>query len=237
MNRKKTTYRLIIALLLLCVIVLLINFMSGYVLGVSQVPTPSMENTVLAGDRIAVGTIRGSIERNEIIVFNDPAGSDMQLLKRVIGLPGDTVLIRSGIVYINGSAIAPPAAIRQAPSAAVLDFPHPDLGWTLHYFGPVVVPQKGASVLLDSMNMPLYQLMIRVERGEEITCAELPTERYVFTTNGYFVLGDSRTNSIDSRHFGFVSQELLVGRALMVVFSRDPHTGQIRWGDIGKRLD
>ena len=221
----------------MCVVVLLINFMSGYILGVTQVPTNSMENTVLAGDRIVVGTIRRNLERNEIVVFNDPAGSDIQLLKRIIGLPGDTVLIRSGVVYINGSAIAQPTAFRISPSEAVLDFPHPALEWTLHYFGPVVVPQKGAYTLLDSMNVRLYQSMIRLEKGEEINCAELPFERYVFGTDGYFVLGDSRTNSIDSRHFGFVSADLLVGRALIVGFSRCPHTRKIRWGDFGTRLN
>ena len=220
-------------LLLVCLVILPIRLLQIHVLGVTQVPTNSMENTILPGDRIVVGNIRGSIERNDIIVFNHPDGSCVQLLKRVIGLPGDTVLIRSGTVYINSSPIAPPAAIRFSPADAVLDFPHPDLEWTMHYFGPVLVPQKGMYVSLDSINARLYWSVIQLEKGEGVDSID----GYVFNTNSYFVLGDYRTNSIDSRYFGFVPRELIVGRALIVYFSRDPHTRQIRWRCIGKRLN
>jgi signal peptidase I len=125
----------------------------------------------------------GSPRRGDVIVFYAPDGSPPRLyVKRLVGLPGDTVMLRGGALIVNGQKIPSP------PSAKPAQTPVPD-------FGPVVVPAAGGRIL-------------------------------------YFVLGDNRDDSLDSRAWGFVPFDRVVGRAMMIYWSVDGRTG-IRWGRPG----
>jgi signal peptidase I len=149
---------------------------------------------------------------------------------------GDTVALRNGVVYVNGRVIAAPATARISSTDHPLDFPLRSLGWTMNSYGPVTTPAKGLSVPLDSVNINLYRHVIRMEKGEDIQPSDTPVENYTFKTDCYFVLGDHRNNSIDSRYWGFVPEETVIGKALLVYFSKDAQQKRIRWNRIGKIL-
>jgi signal peptidase I len=201
-----------------------------------------MENSVMAGDRLVVRKTQ-EIKRGDVFVFNHPNGENVQLVKRCIGLPGDTVRIVRSAIYINDKISLAVLTVRKCPWDFPLDFPLRSLGWDINNYGPVLTPAKGIIVPMDSANMNLYRNVIRLD-GHEVSCRDgifyidkNPATDYTFRTNSYFVLGDNRGNSLDSRYWGFVPEELVVGRAVMVYFSRDADRRSIRWERIGRRIE
>ncbi len=170
MPAEKTQQRLLRILLCLCVLVLAVKLVQAWVADVCRVPTDSMENAVMAGDRLVV---RKTLEfgRSDVIVFNHPNGDNLQLVKRCIGLPGDTVRIVRSVIYINGQTMAAIPTVRKCSWDFPLDFPLRSLGWDINNYGPVVAPAKGLSVPLDSANINLYRNMIRAE-GHEVSCTD-----------------------------------------------------------------
>jgi len=229
-------------LLWLCIPILAVQIVRWRLVDVCMVPTDSMENAIMAGDRLAIHKTQ-DICRYDVIVFNHPDGGGLQLVKRCIGLPGDTVSIVRGAVYINGNAGNAITTVRKCPWDFSIDFPLHSLQWDINNYGPVVTPAKGLIVPLDSANMNLYRYMIQAE-GHEVSCRDgvfyidnQTVKDYTFCNNGYFVLGDNRGNSSDSRYWGTVPEEMIVGKALMVYFSRDENRRSIRWERIGRMIE
>ena len=118
-------------------------------------------------------------------------------------------------------------------------------GWDHDNFGPVVVPKKGAEVSLTIDNLPIYEYIIRnYERntlsvdGDNIIINGKSTDRYTFKMDYYFMMGDNRHNSADSRYWGFVPEDHIVGQPLFVWLSLDKDkgwfSGKIRFGRIGR---
>lgn len=104
-----------------------------------EVPTPSMEPTILVGDRIWTDKLFlrfSQIERGDIIVFNPPFPSDAPYIKRVIGLPGETISIHDGKVWVNGAPLTEPY-LAEPPA---------------YLYGPVTVPAGKYLVLGDNRN-------------------------------------------------------------------------------------
>lgn len=107
--------------------------------------------------------------------------------------------------------------------------------WTEDNFGPIWIPKKGATVQLSLRNLPLFERVIRVYeghdlrvKGEEILIDGAPATSYTFAQDYYWMMGDNRHRSQDSRFWGYVPFDHIVGKAVLVWFTKDPETG-IRW--------
>jgi signal peptidase I len=139
------------------------------VLRLHVIAAPSMENTLRVGDRVIVSKLIGDLRQGDVVVFRNPGNPSQNFVRRVIGLPGDTIEIRNKEVHINGN---------------VVDDPH-----KTHVDSTTYTPDT-----------PEY-LRVRDNYGP----VTVPPDRY-------FVLGDNRDNSLDSRYFGFVSRDDMVAR-------------------------
>lgn len=194
---------------------------------------------------------------NDMVVFNHKVGYDIAFMinsvyvKRCIGLPGDTLSIKGGVYHnypfrdtlglsrpqqqLNGMELAP--NVLHAMNFAYR------FGWTIKNFGPLYIPRKGDVIELNRDNIWLYNRYIRYEQGgrftmlndSTVTIDGRPVSHYRFTTNYYFMSGDNVSDSYDSRYFGLVPEEFIIGVAPVVLYSRDSR-GKIRWDRAFKRL-
>lgn len=211
-----------------------------------NIPSGSMKDTLLIGDYLFVskysygysrhsfpfglvplsGRVFGSEpERGDIAVFKLPTDTSIDYIKRVIGLPGDTVQVINGVVHINGTAVQRERIddyIEQSPSGVVRRVPR--YRETL---------PNGAS----------YETLDLTDRGQLDN-----TREYKVPEGHYFMMGDNRDNSIDSRvlsRVGYVPYENFIGRAEILFFSigNDTPAWQVwtwpwtvRWNRIGRTL-
>jgi len=184
----------------------------------------------------------GKPEFNDVIAFEiptniyDPASIEYSvLIKRIIGLPGDTIEIKDQELYINNKKYRTPSFIKININDSPIENVNKDLfpynnKWSLENYGPIVVPQKGMKVELDPQNILLWQNSINTDYGSKvisvegtvITLNKQPIRDYIFEKDYYFVLGDNRKNSIDSRYFGYVPEEWIIGKAFLIYWSQIP---------------
>ena len=154
-------------------------------------------------------------------------------------MPGDSIEIKNGNLVVNGVYVNPPETILKTfpDNNTVVTFPE-NSAWTIHNYGPLYIPKKGTTVSLSSSNLFYYGAIVRKE-GCEIGRADdvfsLTGERdslYRFKQNYYFVMGDNRGNSRDSRVLGFVPEQAIIGKIDYVLFSIGEYDGgsrHIRW--------
>jgi signal peptidase I len=173
------------------------------------VPTPSMDTTVRVGDHLLVDKLSyapaGSFtrhflphtepKRGDIIVFRYPMDIQQNYVKRVIGVPGDHIRIIDKVVYLNGKPLQEPYVQHIFPGIEPYRDNFPSAPW-----GPVV----------DRARAMLEQ---NVVNGELVVPAE-----------HYFAMGDNRDNSLDSRYWGFVPRENIIGKPLVIFWSYDAPT-------------
>lgn len=125
---------------------------------------------------------------------------------------------------------------------------HPNYNWTEDNFGPVIIPKKGATVELNKNTIPLYERIIRNYEnndlsvsGNEIRINGEVVNSYTFKMDYYFLMGDNRHNSADSRFWGFVPEDHVVGKAVFVWLSMDPELdfaeGKIRWKKLFRMVE
>ena len=168
-----------------------------------------------------------------------PADKVDHYVKRCVAIPGDTLEIRDGLVWIDGvkQETYPGMQISRNLEKVQNDyreiFPFsPDYTWTRDEFGQLWIPEKGATVKLTRENLPLYERIIRVYEHSSVEEA-LAAGSYTFKQDYYFMMGDNRHNSLDSRYWGFVPEDHIVGRPVVIWLSTDEgkkFPKNIRWG-------
>lgn len=181
-------------------------------------------------------------ERNEILVFRFP-GNLNQLkddkvefwVKRCIGIPGDVVEIRNKVIFVNGEEFPIPPNIRyknqpikKKGSRNLSIFPRGS-NWNEDNYGPLTVPQKGDKVELSIENIEQWRTLINREYGREVVSLigkeifidGVKKNSYEVKEDYYFMVGDNRDDSSDSRFWGFVPRENVVGTPLIIFWSWD----------------
>ena len=126
-------------------------------------------------------------------------------------------------------------------------FPHDAAyPWTEDFFGPLVIPRKGSTVALSLANLPIYRRIIEVYEHNKLEVKDStilingqPAASYTFGMDYYFMMGDNRHNSLDSRFWGFVPEDHVVGKAVFIWMSSDPERSfpfNIRWKRLFTRI-
>lgn len=191
------------------------------------------------------------IRHGDVVVFEFPhldaeyaRQNGAHYIKRCIGLPADTVVMLGNEVFINGARLSLPRHAKQNGSVSHWQrtqrlFPGGS-SYSDGRYGPIIVPKMGDTISLDSQTIYQWRWLIAQE-GHTITFDEEKkilldgqrTDSYVIQQNYYFMLGDNRDNSLDSRYWGFVPESNVIGEALVIYWSWNP---EISVGSIGEKL-
>jgi signal peptidase I len=211
---------------------LLFLLVRAFLVEAFKIPSGSMERTLLVGDFLLVNKLVYGAEvpftsrrlpalrqpeRGDVIVFQWPEDPTKNFVKRLVGTPGDTLAMHDGQLVVNGAPQRESYVVRTDPDATTSE---EDFRWQRDYL--VRTAEAAGSVYHPSRN----------NWGPLIVPAK-----------SYFVLGDNRDNSLDSRYWGFVPDTLVRGRPMFVYYSYAPDTArrfawltQIRWDRLGERI-
>jgi signal peptidase I len=182
----------------------------------------------------------------DVVIFRFPLEPRTNYVKRCIAGPGQTVQVIDKMVYVDGKLIPDsPTSINDRRFILPKEMSDPtvfprDMGNRDNY-GPLYIPKKGDTLDLDNFNPDLAAYIIRQE-GHRVNYYQSrfyvdgnPVSRYVVNDNYYFMMGDNRDHSYDSRYWGLVPFRNILGRALIIYFSWDKErpfyqlTKKIRW--------
>ncbi len=186
------------------------------------VPTPSMDTTVRVGDHLLVDKLSyapaGSISRHflpytdpkrgDVIVFRYPMDIQQNYVKRLIGVPGDHLRIVDKTIYLNGKPLEEP--------------------YVQHVF-PGIEPYRD--------NFPSEPSGPVADRARQMLAEHVVNGELVVPPDSYFAMGDNRDNSLDSRYWGFVPRENIIGKPLVIFWSYDAPTEDWVGYDAGHFMD
>src|SRR6266704_3983382 len=198
----------------LLVTVILALFGTTFVVQAFKIPSPSMEKTLLVGDHLLVNKFvfggtgawyekflpYRALKRGDIIVFKFPYADHQHFVKRVIGLPGDHLKLVDQQMYVNGKLLNEPYVVHD--SAAGYD--------PLNYSFPPA-------------GNPLYSSPVEPEWAHNIR-KYIQGDELVVPSGRYFAMGDNRDHSLDSRYWGFVDRDAIMGRPVLIYWSVDATT-------------
>jgi signal peptidase I len=219
------------ALASICCVFVVALFVMGFVFQNFEIPSASMEKTLLIGDHVVVdrSTLAPptswapfvhyrSVQRGDVIVFlkPNPETPDLILVKRAIGIPGDHIHLSHGIVFVNGVA-------QNEPYAAMPS----DDGILGHSYEPYRDDFPSVTPSLDEQLTDVW----REELPGHIVGGDL-----VVPAGKVFAMGDNRVESLDSRFWGFVPQENIMGRPLFVYWSFETPADQENKTGVGDRI-
>ena len=201
----------------ICTVLALGLFVMTFIFQNFEIPSASMEKTLLIGDHVLVDRIslappshwapfvhyRG-VRRGDIIVFlkPHPETPDLYLVKRCVGLPGDRIHLRDGVLYLNGVA-------QNEPYAAMPDNGDPDDAY-VPYRDDFPADLEGIEQAASQNNASLWA----IDLPNHIVDGDL-----VVPPGTVFAMGDNRTRSLDGRYWGFIPRQNIVGRPLFVYWS------------------
>ena len=184
-----------------------------------EIPSGSMKNTLLVGDHLFVDRTTAApktswmplvpyrdIKRDDIIVFISPIQPDLHVVKRVVGVPGDRLKMVNGQLYRNGQQVQEPWVIKDGTYDPERDE------------FPGMVPSAGSVEWKLTMES-------HVENGELV----VPEDKF-------FMMGDNRNVSLDSRYWGFLPRENVVGRPMFIYWSFDTPEDQYRKSAMSERI-
>jgi signal peptidase I len=202
-------------------------FIITFVVQAFEIPSSSMENTLLIGDHVFVNRIQFApktswvgpllpyrqVRRGDIVVFlhPDPHDAGTYVVKRIMGVPGDRIHLRNGVVYRNGEALNEPYILhdKDAPQ----DFYRNDF--------PSIPPSYESGVYPNWI-----EDMASHVQGDDL----------VVPPGHYFAMGDHRDVSLDSRYWGFIPQENVIGRPMFIYWSFETPGNQYHKTDFGDRI-
>ena len=190
------------------------------------IPSGSMENTLLVGDHVFVDRIQfapatswarsvvpyGQIHRGDIVVFFSPQTPGLHVVKRIIGVPGDRIHLRNGIVYRNGQKLDEPYVLH-------------DPGESFYGYRddfPAVSPPTSDTNIWDVWRASLPSFI----EGEDI----------IVPPDSYFGMGDHRGVSVDSRFWGFIPRRNIIGRPMFIYWSFEASEEQYRGSSLSDRV-
>ncbi len=188
----------------LLVLITVAVFIIAFIAQPFQIPSGSMEPTLRIGDFLLVDKqivpVRSllpstRIQRGDIVVFHYPVDPAIDLVKRVVALPGDRIRLHAGKVFLNGALQPEPFTLYQPPSPGQFDSFRDN-------FPSMATAEPGVQ------SRWWIEMRSRIHEGDLL----VPPGRY-------FVLGDNRNNSEDSRFWGFVPEQAIVGKPLVIYFS------------------
>lgn len=177
----------------------------------------------------------------DIVVFEYPGDRDqlrpnelnVNYVKRCIGTPGDTIQIIDKVVFVNSKEFWIPPNIKYLnPYVKPKEYVEPrifpkGMPWNEDNYGPLIIPKKGYTVRLTVENVEQWKTIIDREygkrvvdiKGNVVTIEGVPVTSYTFKKDYYFMMGDNRDDSLDSRFWGFVARDMVVGEAFITLFS------------------
>lgn len=209
-------------------ILLVVFLLRSFLAEPYRIPSGSMKPTLLTGDFILVNKFTYGIrlplfgtkliqkqtpKRGDVLVFRYPMDITVNFIKRVVALPGDKVKYQDKTVYINGTAMQ--KDFREQTS-------------DMSDYG-VMLNLKRFTEKLNGVSHSIYIDPNRPNNPHEIIELEVPQGHY-------FVMGDNRDHSDDSRSWGFVPDELIIGKAIYVWMSWDNLSKDVRWNRIGDKI-
>jgi signal peptidase I len=211
----------------LLVTVILALFGTSFVVQAFKIPSQSMERTLLVGDHLLVNKFifggHGAwyekllpyreLQRGDIIVFKFPYLDHPHFVKRVIGLPGDRLKIVDQQVYVNGQPLNEPYVVHDASSG---------YGDPLNYNFPPV----GNQMYLSSLQPEWAHDIRKHIQGDEL----------VVPAGKYFAMGDNRDHSSDSRYWGFVDRDAIMGRPFLIYWSINANSADYGSASFGERI-
>ncbi|MGA1795054.1 MAG: signal peptidase I [bacterium] len=202
-SRKSVAWEYIEAIIIAVILAFIIR---KFVIQAYKIPSGSMLETLQIGDHILVNKFIYYFKdpkRGDILVFKYPKDKKRDFIKRVVGLPGDTLEIRDKEVYINGSPLDEPYAVFKDKEN------------------------------MFNKNHPAYYIDPYARNRDNFGPKVIPEENY-------FMMGDNRDFSQDSRYWGFLDRELIEGKALVIYWSwngiEDNWLKKVRWDRIGDTI-
>ena len=200
-------------------------FIITFIIQAFEIPSSSMENTLLIGDHVFVNRVQFApptrwigpflpyrdIQRSDIVVFLSPAEPDLYVVKRIMGIPGDRIHLRDGAVYRNGQRLTEPYVLNSGAD-----------GYNPYRDNFPAVPPPEYSNVTDFWKLTMPQ---HIENGDIVVPA-----------NSYFAMGDHRDVSYDSRYWGFIPKDNVIGRPMFIYWSFETPENQYQQKEISQRL-